>query len=209
MLIRRFRIKDIREFEDDNNANILKYFDTLKIEQIISLVSLGNGRCSEEEASEILDKYLENHTFMDAVLEIKEALIGKGDNETDTEESDDIDITEYGSLTELYGLYCMQLMSIGFGYSEFWDLSTKDMYRVFNSINIKRQNEINQSLQLAHTQAALIGQAVWGKLQRKVPQVDLEKPKYDDSKMDYDQAVMIANLKAFANKQNKRVNKNG
>lgn len=177
MLVRRFNLKDIRDYEDETNESILEYFNNISIFNLLKLVSLGNSRCTLEEASKILDEYLEEHEFLDAVYEIRDKLIGKvRDDDSDKEIADSIDITKYSSLSELYDTYCMQLMSVGFSYSEFWDLSTNTLFKVFNSINIKRENEINQNLQLAHTQAALIGQAVWGKLQRKPPSVNLEKP---------------------------------
>ena len=177
MLVRRFNLKDIRDYEDETNESILEYFNNISIFNLLKLVSLGNSRCTLEEASKILDEYLEEHEFLDAVYEIRDKLIGKvRDNDSEEEIADSIDITKYSSLSELYDTYCMQLMSVGFSYSEFWDLSTNTLFKVFNSINIKRENEINQNLQLAHTQAALIGQAVWGKLQRKPPSVNLEKP---------------------------------
>lgn len=177
MLVRRFNLKDIRDYEDETNESILEYFNNISIFNLLKLVSLGNSRCTLEEASKILDEYLQEHEFIDAVYEIRDKLIGKvRDNDSEEEIADSIDITKYSSLSELYDTYCMQLMSVGFSYSEFWDLSTNTLFKVFNSINIKRENEINQNLQLAHTQAALIGQAVWGKLQRKPPSVNLEKP---------------------------------
>ena len=177
MLVRRFNLKDIRDYEDETNESILEYFNNISIFNLLKLVSLGNSRCTLEEASKILDEYLEEHEFLDAVYEIRDKLIGKvRDDDSKEEIADSIDITKYNSLSELYDTYCMQLMSVGFSYSEFWDLSTNTLFKVFNSINIKRENEINQNLQLAHTQAALIGQAVWGKLQRKPPSVNLEKP---------------------------------
>ena len=177
MLVRRFNLKDIRDYEDETNESILEYFDHISVLNLLKLVSLGNSRCTLEEASKILDEYLQEHQFLYAVYEIRDKLIGKvRDDDSKEEIADSIDITKYNSLSELYDTYCMQLMSVGFSYSEFWDLSTNTLFKVFNSINIKRENEINQNLQLAHTQAALIGQAVWGKLQRKPPSVNLDKP---------------------------------
>lgn len=206
MLIRRFYVKDIREYEDNNNKNILEIFNHVNFSEIIDLISLGNGKCSEEEAGDLLDKYLEDKDIVDAMIEIRECLIGKSDsNEVNSET--DIDLKNYNSLTDLYNLYCMQLMSVGFGYSEFWDLNTKDMYRVFNSIQIKRRNEINQSLNLAHTQAALIGQAVWGKLPREVPQIKSEQE--EDKQVADEEDKMIAKLMAFGQSYNMRRGYNG
>lgn len=205
MLVRGYRVKDIKEFEEENSVNILSYFNNISISNIIDLITLGNGRkCTREEAAEKLDEYLQDHSLEEAILEIKEALIGKGANtEEDVDNPNLMNIEKYNSLTELYEEYCMQLMSLGFGYSDFWDLSIKSMYRVFNSIVIKRENDTNKDLSIAHTQAALIGQAVWGKLQKKAPQVDLRQEQMIND-MDADQALLVAKLATLMNKNRKK-----
>ena len=88
-------------------------------------------------------------------------MIGIGDNnDNDVDDNDKIDITSYNSLTDLYTQFGMELMSVGLSYSEFWDMNTKEMYRVFNSICIKIQNETNRELSNYHTIAEMVGGAV-------------------------------------------------
>ena len=67
------------------------------------------------------------------------------------------DITEYDSLTDVYIHFNMQLMSVGLSYSDFWNMNTTEMYKVFNSIVIKMQNEENRQLSNYHTLAAMVG----------------------------------------------------
>lgn len=198
MLVKNYKLDDIRKYEEETGNNILSYFNEIKFTGLIDLVRLGNNNCSEEEASDIIDAYFSRgFTYVDAMIEIKEKLLGKGANKSgDEEDSSLMDITGYGSLTQLYETYAWQLMSVGFpSYSEFWDLSTYSLYRVFSSIMIKRENDINQSLSLAHSEAGMIGAAVWGKLKGKPPQVKMAKPvgeQYDN--MDEEQAIMVAKL---------------
>ena len=117
-------------------------------------------------------------------MEIKEKLLGYGNNnEIDENSEDTVDITKYNSLTELYMHFNMQLMSVGLSYSEFWSMNTKEMYSVFNSICVKMQNETNRELSNYHTLAAMIGGAVWGKLQKEPPKVNLTQHQEEDNSL--------------------------
>ena len=82
MLIKNFYLKDIKKYEDETGNNILSFFNDIKFSNMIDLIRLGNNNCSEEQASKILEEYLaqDNHTILSVMLEIKENLIGIGDN---------------------------------------------------------------------------------------------------------------------------------
>ena len=209
MLVKNFYLKDIKKYEDETGNNILSFFNDIKFSNMIDLIRLGNNNCSEEQASKILEEYLaqDNHTILSVMLEIKENLIGIGDNnDNDVDDEDKIDITNYSSLTELYNNFNMQLMSVGLSYSEFWAMNTKEMYRVFNSICIKIQNETNRELSNYHTLAAMVGGAVWGKLQKDAPKVNM-RPVNTNKDVDDDVAILNAKLKSFAAAHNKSIEK--
>ena len=211
MLVKNFYLKDIKKYEDETGNNILSFFNDIKFSNMIDLIRLGNNNCSEEQASEILEDYLaqDNHTILSVMLEIKENLIGIGDNnDNDVDDEDKIDITNYSSLTELYNTFNMQLMSVGLSYSEFWAMNTKEMYRVFNSICIKIQNETNRELSNYHTLAAMVGGAVWGKLQKDAPKVNMT-PVNTNKDVDDDVAILNAKLKSFAAAHNKSIKEKG
>ena len=210
MLVKNFYLKDIKQYEDETGNNILSFFDDIKFYNMIDLIRLGNNNCSEEQASNILEKYLvkdDNNSIVSAMLEIKEALLGLGDNnDNDVPDEDKIDITSYNSLTDLYNQFNMQLMSVGLSYSEFWAMNTKEMYRVFNSICIKIQNETNRELSNYHTLAAMVGGAVWGKLQKDAPKVSMT-PVNNNKDVDDDVAILNAKLKSLVNTHNKSIKK--
>ena len=211
VLIKNFYLKDIKKYEDETGNNILSFFNDIKFSNMIDLIRLGNNNCSEEQASKILEEYLaqDNHTILSVMLEIKENLIGIGDNnDNDVDDEDKIDITNYNSLTELYNNFNMQLMSVGLSYSEFWAMNTKEMYRVFNSICIKIQNETNRELSNYHTLAAMVGGAVWGKLQKDAPKVNMV-PVNRDKDVDDDVAIINAKLKSLVNIHNKSIKEKG
>lgn len=207
MIVRSFNLSDIKRYETDTGNNIISFFDDIKFSNILDLISLGNGNCGVEQASNILDEYLKTgKTYVDAVLEIKEALIGTGSNDENDEipESDKIDITKYESLTDLYITFSMQLLSVGLSYQEFWSMTTKEMYKVFNSIAIKMQNETNRELNNYHTLAAMIGGAVWGKLQKEPPRVNIVKDNSEVEDMDVEDAILVAQLNSLAGRFNRK-----
>ena len=212
MLVKNFYLKDIKQYEDETGNNILSFFNDIKFYNMIDLIRLGNNNCSEEQASNILEKYLvedDNNSIVSAMLEIKEALLGLGDNnDNDVPDEDKVDITSYNSLTDLYMNFNMQLMSVGLSYSEFWAMNTKEMYRVFNSICIKIQNETNRELSNYHTLAAMVGGAVWGKLQKDAPKVDM-RPVNNNKEVDDDIAILNAKLKSLVNTHNKNIKEKG
>lgn len=170
MLLRCYKLSDIREYEETSRESILDKLRSMRICDILDLISLGNGGCGEYEAGLILDNYLEDHSLTDVVNEIKSALLGDTSN---VRNDDTIDVSEYDTLTDLYIRYSMELMSVGLGYSDIWGMNTKEIYKVFNSIIVKMENETNRELSNYHTLAAMVGQAVWGKLKRDAPKVKL------------------------------------
>lgn len=201
-LVRKFYLKDIKEYEDETGNSILKFFNDIKISNLIELIKLGNNNCEDDVAYRILDYYLsiEGNTILTAILEIKEKLLGTSETSDDelVDNNDMIDITKFESLTDLYTHFSMQLMSVGLSYSEFWAMNTSEMYSVFNSICIKMQNETNRELSNYHTLAAMIGGAVWGKLQKDAPRVDFTKNDIEED----NSLEIVAKLKGLATTQN-------
>lgn len=211
MLVKQFYLKDIKKYEAETGNNILSFFDGIKFSNIIDLIRLGNNNCSEKQACEMLEKYLadSDNTIVSVMLEIKERLLGIGDNiDNDVPDEDKVDITNYNSLTDLYTQFNMELMSVGLSYSEFWEMNTTEMYKVFNSICIKIQNETNRELSNYHTLAAMVGGAVWGKLQKDAPKVNMA-PINRNKDVDDDVAIINAKLKSLVNTHNKSVLEKG
>lgn len=209
MLVRNFNLLDIKKYEESTGNNILQFFSNINIANLLDLVRLGNGYCSLERAAEILDAYFESDgTIFDAMIEIKNALIGTGDNSKEDDSDDDskIDISKYESLTDLYINFSMQLMSVGLSYQEFWSMNTKEMYKVFTSIAVKIQNDTNRELSNYHTLAAMVGGAVWGKLQKDPPRISITNNEAEDDVegLSTEEAIMMAKLKSFAARHNKK-----
>lgn len=178
MLVNKCYLKDIREYEENSGTNILRLFDEIRLDNLCTLVMIFNKGLTEMETYELLDRYFEyeNKSPLDAFIEIKSALLGYDINEpVDNSEADEDecmeDITEYNFLSDFHMKLCMQLMSLGVSYSEFWSLTTKEMYQVFHSIEQKMILEFNRQMNIEHISAGLHGAAVWGKLPKKAPQI--------------------------------------
>lgn len=170
-LFKRFKLRDIREFEVDSGKSILELISYIDIYNLIEIIMLGNSGIDEEGACRLLDSYLESgEDLVSAYKECKECLLGNlgddvdGDNET-------IDI----NLSDVLDKFCMQLMSVGLGYSEFWDMDTYEMYRVFEKIEGKIVADLNRQISTNHLLAQMIGGAVWGKLPAEPPSVNKQE----------------------------------
>lgn len=177
MLINKAYLKDIREYEESTGKNILRLFDKISISNIVKLIKIFNGEISDEECCTLIDDYIknENKSIIDIYEEMRNALLGydyNGEHNTDNNDNNSYeDINSYKFLTDFYMKLCMQLMSLGVTYKEFWAFTTKEMYQVFYGIQQKIILDYNKEMQIAYNQAALIGGAVWGKLPSKPPQI--------------------------------------
>lgn len=176
MLVKRFYVDDIRKYEDENNKSIIDLFnvvDEFSFSHVADLIVLGNANYTIELACEILDDYLQDNKIQDAYKEIKDCLLGIADIDDNIEDDvkSGIDIQQYRNMTEIYQKFCMNLMSMGLNYSEFWSLTTKEMYQLFESIMLKVVNDINRQLYVNHVQAGEIGAAFAGKLDNEPPRI--------------------------------------
>lgn len=184
-LVKKFIVKDIKNFEEENDVSVLSMLCSMSVNSIVELIAIGNS-CSKERSAEILDDYLAENDENDlttALKVIQEELLGiKDENDCDElEETEETD--EYETMTDLLNLYCCRMMSLGLTYSEFWSLSTKEIYNIFKTYVIKIEDEMNKSLAEAYNAAALTGAAFAGALPKEVPTVKLTEKKIKPTKI--------------------------
>lgn len=163
--------------------------NTLNMRDICLLLSIIYKELSMEQVASIVDKELENGvSLLELSSKVTSIILGyditediKKQIEKDNEEAEPIkdynsleDINNYKSLSEFHMHCCMELMSLGMAYSEFWSMTTKEMYQAYKAIQQKFVLDYNKQMEFAHTQAALIGGAVWGKLEKKAPHLNIE-----------------------------------
>ena len=173
MLVEKYYVKDIKEYEERTGMSVISILKEQDFDGLVDLIRLGmQSKQTKDKCYDILDQYLlQGHDLLDVFEEVRQCLFG--DQMTEEEQEDGINLEEFEYLTDAYNKMCFDIMSVGISYNEFWNFSTRDMYDAFNSCAQKIENDINRQLSLAYNSAALIGASVWGKLPKKVPQVDL------------------------------------
>ena len=174
MLVEKYYVKDIKEYEERTGMSVISILKEQDFDGLVDLIRLGmQSKPTKDKCYDILDQYLlQGHDLVDAFEEVRQCLFGDQMTEEEQEE-EGINLSQFKTLTEAYNKMCFDIMSVGISYNEFWNFSTRDMYDAFNSCTQKIENDINRQLSLAYNSAALIGASVWGKLPKKVPQVDL------------------------------------
>ena len=173
MLVEKYYVKDIRDYEEMTGISVISILKEQDFDGLVDLIRLGlPSKPTKDKCYDMLDSYLlQGNDLIDVFEEVRQCLFGDPINEEDEEEG--INLNEFKFLTDAYNKMCFDIMSVGISYNEFWNFSTRDMYDAFNSCTQKIENDINRQLSLAYNSAALIGASVWGKLPKKVPQVDL------------------------------------
>lgn len=186
MLIGKCYLKDIKEYEEKHRVNILTLFNNISVKNMKELLSIIYRTDDEDLLYNVMDEYIdEGHGVFDLMTEIKNIILGYDENKhkaLDEEKQKEIkdtyeDVTSYEYLSDFYMHLCMQLMSLGMSYSEFWSLTTKEMYQAFEAIQQKIVMDYNRHMQEYHTLAGLISSGVWGKLPEDAPHIDIDDTK--------------------------------
>ena len=186
MLIGKCYLKDIKEYEEKHRVNILTLFNNISVKNMKELLSIIYRTDDEDLLYNVMDEYIdEGHGVFDLMTEIKNIILGYDENKhkaLDEEKQKEIkdtyeDVTSYEYLSDFYMHLCMQLMSLGMSYSEFWSLTTKEMYQAFEAIQQKIVMDYNRNMQEYHTLAGLISSGVWGKLPEDAPHIDIDDTK--------------------------------
>ena len=173
-LIGDIKLKDIRNYERYNSISILEKLQDRSISTIIDMIMLSNNIENREDACSLLDKYLEDeeNTIDSAIKEIVDNLTGGKFTKSDTSLSKGY-VEENISYSEILEKFNQELMAYGISYSEFWDMTVEDMYRVAEGIVYKIETEFNMYLQKAYMSASMNAQALCGKLPKKPPVIDI------------------------------------
>lgn len=180
MLVDKCYVKDIRIYEEGSNSNLLDLFDVVSYYNLGVLVSVFR-HVDIESAFQFIDYETEQSdvSLIEMFDSIKKAIFIYSDEEVQQVEDVDSngvdDIRQFNTLTDYYMDVCMQMISLGLTYSEFWGLSTKEIYSLSTALNKKAVDDFNSKLQIAYTEAALFGGAVWGRLPKDAPKIDINE----------------------------------
>lgn len=182
MIINKCYLKDIRDYEDRTGTNILSLFENFSITNLIEIMCAMKPELDVDSCIAIIDNHFSNGGSIDELfIELRNVLVGYeivGDGTKENDENSNVEnIENYKTLTDFYIHLSMQLMALGISYSEFWSLTTKEMYQVFGAIQQKSILEFNKQMQGYHILAGLIGGGVWGKLPKEAPYIDINDMK--------------------------------
>lgn len=179
-------MRDVRLYEENNNINILKLFESISVENIITCLKLFN-HIDENEACDLLDKYMESDGIGYVYNALINAFMGydytedkKDKNDKNDEDDDSVDLNKFNYMYEYYDKLCMQLMALGLSYSEFWNLSTREVYSTSKALQQKIVIDYNMASRLQYQQACLTASAFVGKLPKEAPHISMDSVRRDD-----------------------------
>ena len=167
-ICKEFIIREVLDYELNNNINIFDELSQANLFIILDLIKLGN-KCDDAEAESIFNKAVEEYGYDEAVKELAYELIGR---RPDEDEKNNVD-KNYSSFSEVLEDFYNNIQSVdkNFGLSEFWNISTRYMYKYADGVQKRFISDKNQELQSQFSNAMMFGQMLAGKL-KECPQLN-------------------------------------
>ena len=167
-ICKEFIIREVLDYELNNDINIFDELSQANLFIILDLIKLGN-KCDDAEAESIFNKAVEEYGYDEAVKELAYELIGKRPDEN---EKNNVD-KNYSSFSEVLEDFYNNIQTVdkNFGLSEFWNISTRYMYKYADGVQKRFISDKNQELQSQFSNAMMFGQMLAGKL-KECPQLN-------------------------------------
>jgi len=167
-ICKEFIIREVLDYELNNDINIFDELSQANLFIILDLIKLGN-KCDDAEAESIFNKAVEEYGYDEAVKELAYELIGR---RPDEDEKNNVD-KNYSSFSEVLEDFYNNIQSVdkNFGLSEFWNISTRYMYKYADGVQKRFISDKNQELQSQFSNAMMFGQMLAGKL-KECPQLN-------------------------------------
>lgn len=167
-ICKEFIIREVLDYELNNDINIFDELSQANLFIILDLIKLGN-KCDDAEAESIFNKAVEEYGYDEAVKELAYELIGRRPDEN---EKNNVD-KNYSSFSEVLEDFYNNIQSVdkNFGLSEFWNISTRYMYKYADGVQKRFISDKNQELQSQFSNAMMFGQMLAGKL-KECPQLN-------------------------------------
>lgn len=161
-LCKEFIIKDILDYEMNNDINILDELSQGNIFIILDLIKLGNN-CDDVEAESIFNKSVQEVGYEETIKSLAYEVIGNEPDKENKETSDE----KFSSFTEVLENFYDNLQTVdkNFGLSEFWSISTRYLYKYAEGVQKRYINDKNIELQKQYSNVIMIGQMLAGKLE--------------------------------------------
>lgn len=168
-IVKEFIIKEVLDYELNTDINILEELQSCNLSIMIDLIKLGN-KCSDEEAEDILDRCINELGFEETVTQLAYELIGTRPDEN----KDSTNSEEFSSFSEVLEDFYNNIQSVDekLGLSDFWNMSTRYMYKYADGIQSRFINNKNIKLQDSYELTAMILRGLGGELD--------ECPRYDE-----------------------------
>lgn len=163
-----FIIKDLFDYMIENDVDILEELQSCNLFIMIDLIKI-DRKCSDEDAENILYRYINEYGLESVVEELAYEVIGYKPKEDDTKHNSN----EFKSFSDILESFYNDIQSIdsNLSISEFMGMSTRYMYRYADGLQKRYINNKNQELQSQFTNAMLIGNMLAGKL-KECPQLN-------------------------------------
>lgn len=167
-ICKEFIIREVLDYELNNDINIFDELSQANLFIILDLIKLGN-KCDDAEAESIFNKAVEEYGYDEAVKELAYELIGRRPDEN---EKNNVD-KKYSSFSEVLEDFYNNIQTVdkNFGLSEFWNISTRYMYKYADGVQKRFISDKNQELQSQFSNAMMFGQMLAGKL-KECPQLN-------------------------------------
>lgn len=163
-----FIIKDLFDYMINNDVDILQELQSCNLFIMVDLVKM-SAKCSDDEAENILYKYIDEYGIEAVVEELAYEVIGHKP-EPDEEVQNSEEFTSFSDVLENF-YNQIQAIDSNLSISEFMGMSTRYMFRYADGLQKRYINNKNQELQSQFTNAMLIGSMLAGKLE-ECPQLD-------------------------------------
>jgi len=175
-----FIIKDILDYELLNEVNILDELEQCNLSVMIDLVEIGN-KCSEEDAEKTVSNGISELGIEKFVEELAYEIIGHrpDDNESSTNSH------KFSSFSEVLENFYNEIQSVdkNLGLSDFWNISTRYMYRYADGLQKRFVNETNNKWRDIYMDKVMLAQMLGGKLD-DCPQLNEDGSLHQKSEVD-------------------------
>lgn len=163
MLIKEFIIKDIINYELVNDVNILEELSYGNFDIVLDVIKLGI-KCSDEDALKLLEEYIDKYGYEQTIKYLAYDLIGKEPSDTD----DKTDVSDYKSFSDILETFYNEIQTVdkNLSLSDFWNISTRYMYRYAEGLKSRYTFNLNQQSKEQFLNAETFLGLLFGKLKK-------------------------------------------
>jgi hypothetical protein len=163
MLIKEFIIKDIINYELVNDVNILEELSYGNFDIVLDVIKLGL-KCSDEDALKLLEEYIDKYGYEQTIKYLAYDLIGKEPSDTD----DKTDVSDYKSFSDILETFYNEIQTVdkNLSLSDFWNISTRYMYRYAEGLKSRYTFNLNQQSKEQFLNAETFLGLLFGKLKK-------------------------------------------